>query len=124
MSKNTIVKAVILAFAVVSAPAVADASLSQCAYGKMCVWGNNDYQWLIAAQTHGNYRWVDPFSDANNENNQNDSYWNNSNAYSGCLADGANGGGDRVSMPRGQKDNDLAWFNSNEASSMRTKNGC
>lgn len=124
MPKHFLVKALILSLAVVAAPATADAGLNQCRTSRMCVWGNNDYQWLIANQFHGKSYWFDPFNDANGENNQADSYANLSSTYSGCLADGGSGGGDRVSMPRGKKDNNLAWFNADEASSMRTANGC
>ncbi len=102
----------------------ASASLSQCTGTNMCAWGNNDFNWLIANQAHGQSNWIDPFNDANGENNQTDSWANRSATYTGCLADSANGDGDRVTMAKASNDNNLAFFNSDEASGMRTKNGC
>lgn len=124
MHKRVLMGALFLALAGISAPVASSASLSQCNSNYMCAWGNNDYNWLIAEQHHGNYDYVDPFNDGNGENNQTDSYANKSGVYTGCLADGGSGGGDKVTMPRGGRDANLAWFNSDEASSMRTAGGC
>ncbi len=114
-----------LAIATLAAPAAAQASLSDCNSNYMCVWGNNDFKWMIAERFHGNSEWVEPFD--GDENNENDSWANRSVDYTGCLADGIDGGGDtgdRVTLHRNDNDNDLAWFNSDFASSMRTKGGC
>lgn len=113
-----------LAFASLAAPMSADAGISQCKTDKMCVWGNGDYNWLIAAQIHNQGSWLDVFNDANGENNQQDSWANRSASYTGCLADDADGGGDRLTMKKSSSDGDLAWFNSNSTSAMRTKGGC
>lgn len=68
--------------AALATPGVAHASLSQCLTDKMCVWGNNNYEWLIAAQLHGQGV-LDVFNDAAGENDAADSWQNRSNAYQG-----------------------------------------
>jgi hypothetical protein len=90
----------------------------------MCAWGNNDYNWLIAAQVAGQNSWLDVFNDANGENDQTDSYANRSTTWTGCLSEDNDGGGNRVSMPRNSSDPNLASWNSDEASAMRTAYGC
>lgn len=113
-----------MAFAGLAAPTAAQAGLNQCGTNYMCVWGNGNYEWLIAAQVHGQGSWMDVFNDANGENNQQDSWANRSNTYTGCMADDVDGGGDRITMAKASSDPELAWFNSNSKSAMRTKNGC
>lgn len=110
--------------AVVGAPNVAYAALDQCGSNKMCAWGNNNYNWLLAAQIHGQGSWLDVFNNGSGEDNQTDSWANRSATYTGCLAADVDGGGDRIRMAKLDKDPNLAFFNSDEASAMRTKNGC
>ncbi|MBE7326037.1 hypothetical protein IEQ44_15425 [Nocardioides sp. Y6] len=98
--------------------------MSQCADNKVCVWGNNDYEWLLAAQLHGQRSWLDVFNNGKGENNQNDSWANKSSRHDGCGVDKVDGGGDRITFWRDSRDPDLAWFNSNFVSAMRTTNGC
>lgn len=105
-----------------AAPLAANAALSDCGDTRMCVWGNNDYKWKIADRASGNSSWADPFT--GNENDEADSFANKSGTYTGCLAQHIDGGGDRVTMSRGQYEPNLAYFNSDEASSMRTASGC
>ncbi len=111
-----------LAFAGLAAPAGSHASLNDCNSNYMCVWGNNDFAWMLAEEVHGQASWLDPF--ATDENDENDSWANRSATYTGCMAEHLNGGGDRLTMAKISSDNDMAWFNSNETSSMKTKNGC
>jgi hypothetical protein len=107
---------------VLAAPTVADAALSQCTGSKMCVWGNNDFNWLIAAQDHGQGV-IDVFNDANGENNQADSWANRSGTYNGCLYDGQ-GTGALLTMGKTSNDNNVSVFDSDKTSSMRTNRGC
>lgn len=118
------IAAVVFASAGVVAAMPADAALSECGTNKMCVWGNNDFKWLLAAQLHGQGDWLDVFNNGKDENDQQDSWANRSAMYTGCLADDVDGGGDRIRMPEASKDNDLAWFNSDSTDAMRTKYGC
>lgn len=111
-----------LALAGLAAPTAGQAALSDCNNNYMCVWGNNDYVWKLAEQAHGQDSWLDPFNAE--ENDENDSWANRSATYTGCMAEHTNGGGDRLTMAKLSNDNDMAWFNSNETSSMKTKNGC
>lgn len=121
--KKFLVLGVLAASTVVAQPA-AHAALSQCADNKVCVWGNNDYEWLLAAQLHGQRSWLDVFNNGKGENNQNDSWANKSSRHDGCGVDKVDGGGDRITFWRDSRDPDLAWFNSNFVSAMRTTNGC
>jgi hypothetical protein len=121
--KKFLVLGAIAASTVIAQPA-AHASLSQCLDNKVCVWGNNDYNSLLAAQIHGQSSWLDVFNDGAGENNQNDSWANKSSTHDGCGVDHVDGGGDRITFRRDDRDNDLAWFNSNFVSAMRTTGGC
>ncbi|QMW66175.1 hypothetical protein H4N58_18880 [Mumia sp. ZJ1417] len=89
----------------------------------MCVWGNNDYKLLIAAQADGQGV-VDVFNDANGEDNQADSWQNRSNDYKGCLYDGRNGTGALLTMGIASRDDNMSVFDSDKTSSMRTNKGC
>ncbi len=111
-----------LALSGLAAPTHAQAYLSDCNANHMCVWGLNDFRWMIAERYHGNSDWLDPFT--GEENDENDSWANRSVTYTGCMAEHVDGGGDRLTMAEGSSDKDMAWFNSNETSSMRTKYGC
>lgn len=111
-----------IAAACLVAPSSAVASLSECNSNHMCAWGNNDFRWKIAEQYHGQDPWLDPFNAE--ENDETDSWANRSATYTGCLAEHVDGEGDRLTMARASSDGNLAWFNSDMASSMRTKYGC
>lgn len=113
-----------LTLSALAAPMTAEAGISQCLSNKMCVWGNNDFEWLLTAQIHGQSSWLDTFNNGAGENNQNDSWANRSATYTGCLADYQDGGGKRMEMKAASSDSDLAWFNSNFADAIRTKGGC
>lgn len=113
-----------LTVAGLASPVAAQASLSQCDTNHMCAWGNNDYGWLLANQNHGQGSWLDVFNDGTGENDETDSWANRSALYTGCLAEDVDGGGDRLIMGKTSSDPNLAFFNSDMVSAMRTKNGC
>jgi len=89
----------------------------------MCVWGNNDFVWLIAAQNHGQGV-LDVFNDSKGENDQADSWKNRSVDYAGCLYNHANGRDPLKTMPKGGKDNNMFFADSDKTSSMRTDGAC
>ena len=99
----------------------ASASLSQCDSNNMCMWGNNDFLWLIGERGHGSSTVTNLSGDANDEM---DSWANRSTSYTGCMFGAANGSGDRQTMARASNDNNVAPWNSDEVSSWRTANGC
>lgn len=88
----------------------------------MCVWGNNDVDWLIAAQLHGQGV-IDVFNDGNGENNRADSWANKSNDYAGRLHDGQ-GMDALLAMGKVSIDNNVSVVDSDRTSSMRTNRGC
>jgi hypothetical protein len=102
----------------------AQASLSQCRATKMCAWGNNDFNWLIAAQVQGRDSWSDTFNNSNGEDDQTDSWANTSTSWTGCLADHTDGSGNEITMRRNSNDNNVSVLDSDMASSMKTANGC
>ncbi len=106
-----------------AAPLTAHASIDQCLSNKMCVWGNNNFEWLIAAQLHGQGV-MDVFNDAAGENNQADSWQNRSNTYSGCLYDNSNGTSAILTMGKASSNGNVSFTDSDKTSSMRTNGGC
>jgi hypothetical protein len=112
----------LLAASAVVAPLSASASMSQCGSDHMCVWGNDNYDWLLANQIHGQVNWFDPFGAG--QNNEDQSWANRSSTYTGCVADGAYGSGGTITLSRNGEDPNLAVWNDNQGSSMRTAYGC
>jgi hypothetical protein len=102
-------------------PAVASATLSDCPSNHMCMWGNNDFRWMIGNRSAGSGTITNLSGDANDEM---DSWGNRSASSTGCMYGDANGSGDRQTMARNSNDNNVAPWNSDEVSSWRTANGC
>jgi len=110
-----------IAAAAIAVPGVASGALSDCGSNRMCLWGNNDFQWKIADRPHGSGTIVNLTGDADN---QMDSWANRSATYRGCGFGAAGGGGDRQYWERNSNDNNVAPWNSDEVSSWRTMHGC
>lgn len=111
--------AMILATALI-APGLASGSLSQCASGHVCLWGNNDFQWLIADRTAGSGTITNLTGEADNQMDS----WANPSSYNACGWGAANGTGDAQPFAAADNDNNVAFFNSDEVSSWRTRYGC
>jgi len=105
----------------ISAPGFAGGALSDCSSGHMCLWGNNDFQWMIADRAAGSGTIVNLTGEAND---QMDSWANRSASYNGCGYGGANGTGDEQGFAANSNDNNVAPWNSDEVSSWRTRYGC
>lgn len=123
MRIKTIFVAVAFAGAALAAPTAAHASLAQCSGTKMCVWGNNGFNWLIAAQDSGQGI-LDVFNDAKGENDEADSWANRSGTYNGCLYNNSDGTGPLLTMGKVSNDTNVSVFDSDKTSSMRTNRGC
>lgn len=99
----------------------AGAAFSQCNLDHMCMWGNNDFLWLIGERQHGN----DVITNLTGErNDEMDSWANRSITLAGCMYQHSNGGGDQQLMAKGSSDSNVAPWNSDEVTSWRTKFGC
>jgi hypothetical protein len=120
-TKHLIISAVIAATGFFIAPGVANAALSDCDSGNMCLWGNNDYRWMLAERTAGSSSIENLSGDANDEM---DSWANKSTTYAGCMWATANGSGDRQTLGRNSHDNNVSPANSDEVSSWRTAYAC
>jgi hypothetical protein len=119
--RGKLIASAIVAVTAVTVPGLASGSLSQCPSGNVCLWGNNDFQWLIGNRAGGNGTITNLSGDANN---QMDSWANRSSTYSACGYGGANGTGDRQGWSPNNNDSNVAPWNSDEISSWRTRYGC
>ncbi len=120
MKLAKIVSTTILTASIAFAATPATASLAQCTGNKTCFWGNNDYLWLIVNQNEG-LPGAGLIGEANNEM---DSWQNRSNNWTSKGTDNANGTGDCQTFGKGDKDNNVSTFNSDEVSYIRTNTGC
>lgn len=98
----------------------AEAAFSDCDPGKVCLWGNNDFLWLLEERTAGSTTIVNLNGESNNETDS----WANRGTQTGAGFDNAGGSGDCINFTAGQSDNNLAFWNSDEVSAWRTKNAC
>jgi len=120
--RNLVISAALVG-TVLAAPVPAEATLSQCASNKMCVWGNNGYDWLLAAQLH-NQGLLDVFNDGLNEDDAADSWANRSASYNGCLYDDEAGQNSLLTMGKVSNDTNMSVFDSDKTDAMRTNRGC
>jgi len=107
----------VTAFAV---PGLARAALTDCASAQMCLWGNNDFNWKIADRSGGSGTITILSGSANNQMDS----WANRSGYVGCMYGASNGTGGRQTMGANSNDNNVAPWNSDEVSSLRTRYGC
>lgn len=99
----------------------ANASLSDCNSGHMCIWGNNDYLWMLSERTGGSSTITNLTGD---NNNQNDSWSNKNSTYKGAAYNGANGTGECTTMPESTNVSNIPFYDADDWSSWRTKFGC
>ncbi|MEV4173702.1 peptidase inhibitor family I36 protein [Nonomuraea sp. NPDC049709] len=120
MRVKTLVLGGMIAAAAWVGPGMATADLNECDSGNLCMWGNNDYNWLIGERAGGG----GTANLSGSGNNQMDSWANTSSTYSGCMYADANGGGDKQTMGRVSRDNNVSSLNSDEVSSWKTNGSC
>ncbi|MEU8671973.1 peptidase inhibitor family I36 protein [Streptomyces anulatus] len=118
--KKVIASVMLVGSALMVTP-VANAAISDCNNNNMCMWGNNDYQWMIGERAHGSATLVNLSGD---NDNAMDSWSNESGTHSGCMYGAFNGTGDRQGMAPEANDNNVSPLNSDEVSSWRTRHGC
>jgi hypothetical protein len=97
----------------------AQAAFSECNANRSCMWGNNDFVFLIGERAPGGGL-VNLTGD---RNNQMDS-WGNRTTVNSAGYDGAGGAGACQTFAAGSRDNNVAPWNSDEISSWRTDRGC
>lgn len=97
----------------------AQASFSECDANRVCMWGNNDFLWLIGERAP-NGGLVALTGDANDQMDS----WGNRTVVNAAGHEHSNGTGDCQTFQAGQSDNNVAFFNSDEVSSWRTNHGC
>lgn len=108
-----------LAVSGAGAATTAQAAFGDCPSGRVCLWGNNDYQFLLSTQTEGG-----GLKALSGDANNNMDSWGNRTARAGAGHDGSNGSGDCQTFSAGSRDNNVAPFNSDEVSSFRANRGC
>lgn len=98
----------------------ASAAFSDCADGRMCMWGNNDFVWKI-----GDRAADQPIANLSGDaDNQMDSWANRNGMFVGCMWSGYDGLGDPQRMASDSNDNNVSPLNSDQVSSWRTRYGC
>lgn len=114
-------KAVVGAFVLVGIgfASPAQASFSECDADRVCMWGNNDYHWLIGERGPGGGL-VNLSGDKNNEMDS----WGNRTARNAAGYGSTGGSGDCQTFKAGERDNNVASWNSDEISSWKTNGGC
>jgi hypothetical protein len=114
-------KAIVGAFVLVgiSFAGPAQASFSQCDANRVCLWGNNDYNWIIGERAPGGGM-SNLTGDANNEMDS----WANRTTRNAAGYGASNGSGDCQTFQAGERDNNVANWNSDEVSSWKTNGGC
>lgn len=120
MKAKPVLAGVILSVSAFVITPPAAASFSQCNSGNVCLWGNNDFDWLLAERLGGS---TSVWNLSNADNNRMDS-WGNRSTFSGCGYGGFNGSGDKQTFGAGQRDDNVAPWNSDEVSSWKTRYGC
>lgn len=98
----------------------ASASLSACNSGNVCIWGNNDFEWLIGERSGGQAEIRNFSGDANNANDS----WANKSTFYGAAYDGFNGTGECSELAQYSTDNNIGFYDADDWSSWRTKYGC
>lgn len=116
---SLIVMLVVLAVSVGSVASSATATFSQCNPSNVCIWGNNDFSWLL----RGIYSGTGLTALSGSANNEMDS-WANRTARTGAGHDYSNGTGDCQKWNAGSRDNNVNPANSDEVSSIRANKGC
>lgn len=113
--------AIILAGPVLATAGPSSAALSDCTGTNMCMWGSNNFTFIIGQRQAGYSTIVNLSGDANN---QMDSWANKSSVYTGCMYDGINGGPGTQTMSKVSSDANVAPWNSDDVSSWKTAGGC
>lgn len=114
----------------VTAQAGSGSGLSECAEGRLCLWGNNDYVWMIHhRQTAGDassrtYNVTgDPDGVIGNVDNEMDS-WANTGKHDTRGWSETDGRGRCQTFAAGSHDENVAFWNSDKISSTRADKGC
>jgi peptidase inhibitor family I36 len=119
-SPRSAIVLVALALAGAAASGGAQAAFSDCDPNRSCLWGNNDFIWLLSERAAGGG--LLSFS-GQDRNNQMDS-WGNRTTINSAGYDSTSGTGDCQTFQRGSNDNNVSFVNSDEVSSWRTNHGC
>ncbi|WP_250035713.1 peptidase inhibitor family I36 protein [Paractinoplanes maris] len=99
--------------------APAAASESECLSNRVCLFGNNDFDWLLSMRGagYGNYNLISSVNDKMDS-------WINRTGTNAAGYSNANGSGDCQTFHSNSKDNNVNFANSDEVSSWKTNGGC
>ena len=109
----------ILALTGLVAVVAAHASLDQCNSNRVCMWGNNDFKWLIGERAPG-WGLVNLSGDRNDEMDS----WANRTTINAAAYATSNGDGDCQTFAKVSNNHNVAFWSSDEVSSWRTNHGC
>lgn len=106
--------------ATLASSGAANAAFDDCASNRVCLWGNDNYVWLLTARGPGYGLLALPNDDRNNQMNS----WGNRTTTNARGYDSSTGTGDCQTFSRGGKDSNVAVWNDDEVSSTATNGGC
>ena len=101
------------------AGAPATASFSQCGTDRVCLWGNNDYDWLLLTRTAGGGVQAMPYGTLNRMDS-----WANRTTTNARGYDNTNGTGDCQTFTRGSSNPNVSVLNSDEVSGTARNGAC
>lgn len=120
MRVTSAMSAGLITFTFFAIAGTANAEFKDCDAGKMCLWGNNDYKWMLGEKPVDQP--IDNLYD--DKDNEMDSWANRSSDWRGCMFGGHDGDGDKQLMRTLSSDDNVSPLNSDEVSSWRTRRGC
>jgi hypothetical protein len=107
--------------AAATVPGVANSSFGECPSGQICLWGNNEFKWLIAHRGAG---FTSVYNLSGEANNEMDSWANRSGEHDVCGYGALYGGGDKQGWDSLHNDNNVSPWNSDEVSSWQGRTHC
>ncbi len=119
MNSRLLVAGAMLIGTVAATAPMATASFSQCASNKVCLWGNNDYDWLLTSRSAGGGVTKMPSGTLNRMDS-----WANRTTTDARGYDNDNGTGDCQNFTRGSSNSNVSVWNSDEVSSTATNGKC
>ena len=121
MRKSAVLGIGLLGAAFLTTPSSSSAALSDCTgLSSTCLWANNDFGVYITGKTSN----LGVSNLTASQEDRMDSWQNKSALYNSAGYSGLSGNGDCQTFAKGQNDNNVNPFNSDEVSSYRTNRGC
>lgn len=119
MRPKVLLIALVLVGTALGAAHTTQAAYSDCGGNRVCLWGNNDFRWLIGQRSPG-YGWLNLSGDRDDEMDS----WANRTGTTSAAYSNYDGHGECQVLWRYSSDDNVAPWNSDQVSSWRTNGGC